>query len=845
MNRTENRQDRRRGTAFVLRRAGAAAFAGIPVLSLILAMMILLASLTSSAVFAAAGTPGDSWSDTAENEYFTVHIGTDTARPFTSFSRYYPIRVQIMNRGTDSKDFEGVLKLMFPVSNDTGQAIALGQDIHVPAGSSETVSVDVPAFCVNYSGGTNLRHFIARADILNQKGEQVFSGGFQLRNQLPDTQASDYTVLTGLITNRAGELDGQYAYDMKDGSIQLPASSDLSSQAALPDESGVEGAEPEELEENGSMTTGETADYGQVMLEGSGYYSALQVLDPEEADSCVLSGYHVMILDAPAGTDLWARLLSWVKDGGILLAGEPWLKGISPAQAKAGDGYRLGYGKVIAFPADNSRDIPAYEELCRTLLQDTDIELARDLGMETRGSRADSGVYDYDITDRPPDVYRYLAALALYMLVIGPVLYHILKRRDRLEWLWAAVPVLSLAASIVIYSMGIGQRMTAVSGEVFSTVLMGEEGSVEHSLLKVVNPGKNKTMFSLSPDYKAVYFVPYQGYSSLGSYHIADVSYAEPADEDLPALMKANYLLALTGSEGRQDVLLGRNRIFSEYGVVLDRQLQDTGVLRTDLSCWKGMLYGTVENLTDCDLEDAFILRGPLYYPIGSVKAGEKINLDGISSFPVYQLQDAGSSAAVPLCEDPQAYHLGNAYAVRECMRMMLNSLHDTTGGENLAGGFTDSYQAGLDGSQFSKLGRLAMLYSYTDIQQSGSSWMSSGPLWGTPYSSADEENYAESEHMMYGTQIELLYQLKAGQKTDGLIWLNPDPDLHVSFYNVKGNRYEEVMAEDVREMDSTQLSAYISSHRQIRVKVQLEPDVYSTYHMTPAFEIYGGDRDD
>ena len=159
--------------------------------------------------------------------------------------------------------------------------------------------------------------------------------------------------------------------------------------------------------------------------------------------------------------------------------------------------------------------------------------------------------------------------------------------------------------------------------------------------------------------------------------------------------------------------------------------------------------------------------------------------------------------------------------------------------------GFTGEYEPGLGSSQFGKMVSLALVCSPSEIVQAGSSWMSEGPIWGMPLTAADEENYFSYEHNMFGEQIELIYQLRAGRDIRGILWLNPAQDQSVSILNRRTNTYDTVFADGVR-LEGERLRDYISSRRQLQVKVVLDPSRTTNYvNVIPALEVYGGDKDD
>jgi len=66
----------------------------------------------------------------------------------------------------------------------------------------------------------------------------------------------------------------------------------------------------------------------------------------------------------------------------------------------------------------------------------------------------------YIPTDKNPP-YGIMAILfTIYVVLVGPVLYYILKRKDRRDLMWIGVPALSLICILLLYVFGFGTRYT-------------------------------------------------------------------------------------------------------------------------------------------------------------------------------------------------------------------------------------------------------------------------------------------------------------------------------------------------------------------------------------------------
>nr|WP_315989291.1 hypothetical protein [Desulforamulus aquiferis] len=62
---------------------------------------------------------------------------------------------------------------------------------------------------------------------------------------------------------------------------------------------------------------------------------------------------------------------------------------------------------------------------------------------------------------KTPPVPQVALAWFVYVIVVGPVLYFVLKRYDRRDWLWWIIPACALVTTTVVYFMSPAQRINA------------------------------------------------------------------------------------------------------------------------------------------------------------------------------------------------------------------------------------------------------------------------------------------------------------------------------------------------------------------------------------------------
>ncbi|MET3575793.1 hypothetical protein [Bhargavaea ullalensis] len=198
-----------------------------------------------------------------------------------------------------------------------------------------------------------------------------------------------------------------------------------------------------------------------------------------------------------------------------------------------------------------------------------------------------------------------LAVVILYIVVIGPILYVLLKRKDKREHAWWIIPAVSAALSAGLFAYGAKDRL--LSPQLRQAAVLIDDGSG-------------------SPSGKFI--------GSVLTNRAGDVEFRAPSGLTLTATGSSNpftgsasdslrHAVAEKGAEGTRLVL--RNLPFWSVGTVYgDVSLREGGSIETDLKSEEGVLSGTVENGLDVRLKDVSIWSGLEFIPVGDLEAGER-----------------------------------------------------------------------------------------------------------------------------------------------------------------------------------------------------------------------------
>lgn len=200
-----------------------------------------------------------------------------------------------------------------------------------------------------------------------------------------------------------------------------------------------------------------------------------------------------------------------------------------------------------------------------------------------------------------PDIILLLGLLSLYIALIGPVNYLVLRRLDRREWAWVTMPALVLVFAVAAYGVGLGLKGT--------DVIVNQLGIVR---------GAAGTDRGIGQYYVGIFSPTRQTY---------DLSVGNGALLTNPA-----YLAQQSGTTVPLDVLTGDPSELRGYQVgfgVLRAFRAEAAVpapqVDADLAYRDGLVTGTVTNRSDQVLSPVAIVYGAGVTVLPELKPGQAL----------------------------------------------------------------------------------------------------------------------------------------------------------------------------------------------------------------------------
>lgn len=217
-----------------------------------------------------------------------------------------------------------------------------------------------------------------------------------------------------------------------------------------------------------------------------------------------------------------------------------------------------------------------------------------------------------------PELNKIIIIFLIYMLLIGPILYFILKRKDKREKAWIIIPIFAILITIGFYQYGHLNRGSQVISHNVSYMELNDNGQ-----------GKVKAVSSIFAPKIGDYNIQYNNVDMLQS---INNTYNRQSNTDDTWIQVNN---------NSANVLYKDVDFWSLKNTYIESTIQDTGSFESSLSYKDGRLTGTITNNTKYSLRDIKLVVGSSVKDIGDLAKNESANID-ISYSPKNSFNGSG-----------------------------------------------------------------------------------------------------------------------------------------------------------------------------------------------------------
>lgn len=704
----------------------------------------------------------------ADEDLFEISCQADDRHYRSGNGGGYPVIIRVKNNGDD---FSGTLKVMLFTGSDENETIAYGQNIEIRAGGYASYHLNVD----NILFGEQSYAIPIRVDMLDEGGNTVYKGASYFM-----AEADGYaTICAGIISN-----DTRISTGMKSSSFDYNSKNDYV--------------------------------MGKVTMQGID-------MTPAAMEAMDLSWLQMVVLDKSISGAAWEHISEWLKAGGHLLIA------------------RHVYDELIDKPLDDQQmtdwglgHIYVYEQsdwsgatlirAVRSVFDEDELYALMNGDMEEYWNI--EYLLSLDTVSAVPDIKRYLIILIIYILLMGPAAWKLLKKRDRREYLWAVIPCAAIAFSLIVYGVSSSTRYDNTFMRYASTVWLTDEGNVANNYMAVISPEKGKTALNADASDKLSY--------QTDDCYWYDVTDADSLSDIQKRLLNADYDVAFAGSGDKTDILIRSRSIFDEKYLKSTRITESNGTIESDITYYCGAFGGTITNTTPWDLHNLFVMHQGVILLLGDLPAGQTLTLDGQHLSQFYTDAD--------IRFDTSDYRDTNEQAGLKLMNNLVRQLSPNIRMRSVIGGFTTDYDMGIENGQPMMMEGLSLVVRDLEIVDSGDDWKTEAVIYGTGETAEDRDGYDSYAHYIYTEELNLNYRLAGDLPVIYLEWLNKSDSLELEFYNYQTERYDAVLREST-SMDGTALAPYLDQDNALKVRATTIN--YDEERYVPAFTVTGGGQHD
>lgn len=206
-----------------------------------------------------------------------------------------------------------------------------------------------------------------------------------------------------------------------------------------------------------------------------------------------------------------------------------------------------------------------------------------------------------------PSVWLVLAVLALYVLILGPVHFRILKRIKKPEWAWFTTPIITFILTAAMVVMIWNYRGTKPQINQLAVVHQwaGNEQAYADGMVGIFSPRRDDYQIQVAPGFSPYPFAPHNYFNTPNN----EWDFTQGDTFQADTLINASEIMPL-----------------GMFGQVPPLPIQSD--LNLNLESSTAVLSGEIRNESDVDLKNAILFYPGGFKLIGNIPAGESVRIE-------------------------------------------------------------------------------------------------------------------------------------------------------------------------------------------------------------------------
>jgi len=194
--------------------------------------------------------------------------------------------------------------------------------------------------------------------------------------------------------------------------------------------------------------------------------------------------------------------------------------------------------------------------------------------------------------------------IILYIVIVGPLLYIILKKKDKREFAWWMIPSLSLFVSILVFAYGAKDRLSKPQIQQSAVYKINQDDSLTgYYVNSLLTNRSGDFRFKIPPNSTAILI---RNFNNIGSIHKQGI---------------------IEQYQNEKEITLRNNRYWSVSTIAGQTQIPNVGSFQIDLEVKDRVIKGNITNNLPYTVKNVSIWYGSQWLKIGTMKPNQTLKV--------------------------------------------------------------------------------------------------------------------------------------------------------------------------------------------------------------------------
>ncbi len=492
---------------------------------------------------------------------------------------------------------------------------------------------------------------------------------------------------------------------------------------------------------------------------------------------------------------------------------------------------KMGNGNIFILSYDLGSEAFGSWQYAMAALQNMILTLT---DISQQGSFRPVSISDYYVQDmlsnyidgRLPQIGIFVVIVVIYIALVSPLTYVLLKKKDKRHWIWGLVPLTAFLFTGIVFLAGSSARQGSPYMNYGIVLDIGEAGETyERSYFSITSPQNSGFDFTIGNQYTV------RPVSSYNYQLFRRSSSSEEAFEDNP-----RYNLEFFYDTDATHIQVLNTNSFDTWYFESDQPSLLEQNVDINITYYDGSYTGTITNNTGYDLENAFLKLDHRIFLVDSLKAGESFDIDRAVSYEIASYYDVPGSIPA-LDEHPARRRMLNGYMCATALYIPYTVKPDYS-----FYAFVEGYPVDIvENCNYSVSGNVLLKKDVSLNLSENGIYSVPNILYGCTLLSGEIDSM---DGFFYSD--EAIFECNIPSQIKTVLSLNLQFENHnmenpllYYFYNWTTENWDPVFEEDSSEMASGQLQPYIFNGK-LRIMVEkTEKDTYESSAL-PVFSMTG-----